>query len=256
MVAPDAPAYTRNVMLKVILPICACVMVLLGLIATEPPPTAEEQKRLAQREMLRQIQSEQDALLETLDGLEDQEQELRLRLAAIESAASDHPALQDSLQRLQLVTAKHKTAAEASIVEVRAEMEHAERKAEDWVRKAYDLTPDALPPGYLARVLWKADGAAIAEASKLAHDLKVTLHISETSAQAAASRVRKFLKSGYTRRTLISAAGALATLAVFESAEPVFSWAFNLWWKLLAAILAGLAVLGLVIWLQRRRVLG
>ncbi len=41
-----------------------------------------------------------------------------------------------------------------------------EQKAEEWVRIAYNLTPDALPAGYLARILWTADKTAITKTAK------------------------------------------------------------------------------------------
>ena len=103
-------------------------------------------------------------------------------------------------------------------------------------------------------MLWQLDGSAIAEAGKLERDLRATLHITETAAQAAAQRVSSILRSGYARRTLVSAAAALATLALIESAELAFGWVFDRWWKLLAASIAGLLAFGGVVLLQRRKV--
>jgi hypothetical protein len=246
-------------MLRIVLPIVAFIAVLAGLVATEAPPTEEELEQQARREMLSQIQAEQQELLSELDRLERERQMLNTKIAAIErsiaGASANTPALEASLERLRVENEAEKADAIAQIAATNEKMEAVEEKAENWVRMAYNLTPDALPPGYLARVLWRADGAAIAESGKLARDLRATLHISETAAQAAATRVGRVLKSGYARRTLVTAAASLATLALIESAEPVVGWTFERWWKLLAAVLAALVAYTTVVQLQKRQIL-
>ena len=251
--AKDASAaYTFAMIIKVLLPLLAFMLVLSSLIAVEPPPTKEQLEQIQRREMLAQIQSEQQALLKQLSQLERQEQLVRNKISTIDNAKAKHSALGETLERLRVEAKKEKQAAEKSISDIADEMQTVEHKAEQWVRTAYKLTPDALPPGYLARVLWQVDGTAIAETGKLARDLRATLHISETAAQAAATRINKVLKSGYARRTLLSAAAALATIALLEGAEPAFGWVFERWWKLLAAGAAGLLVLVSVTRMQQK----
>ena len=57
-------------MFKVLLPLPAFVVVLVGLIAVEPPPTPEELAQQERREKLSQIQTEHDKLIEQLDKWE------------------------------------------------------------------------------------------------------------------------------------------------------------------------------------------
>jgi len=242
-------------MLKVLLPLIAFVVVFVGLIAVEPSPTQEQLDEQQRSEMLKKIQGEQKQLLERLGKLERKERLLRSQIDGIDKAHADYPALRESLERVNEKKKRQKKEAEKAIAGVDEEMRSVERKAEDWVRAAYNLTPDALPPGYLARVLWKADGKAITETTKLARDLQATLHIGKTAAQTAAQRVSRFLKSPYTRRTLVSAAAALATLALIESAEPLFGWVFDRWLKFLVSAAAGLIAFGGIVLLQKRKVL-
>jgi hypothetical protein len=68
-------------------------------------------------------------------------------------------------------------------------------------------------------------------------------------------RLKAIFSSRYTRITLISAAAALASLAVIESAEPVFEWTFDRWWKLLVAALSGMLTFIAVVQLQKRKIM-
>lgn len=246
-------------MIKALLPLVALIAVFVGLIAVEPPPTQEQLDEKQRRELFEQIfESEPEQLREQLGKLERTEKIKNSVIQAVEKAKADHPLLRDSLERVQEEERKKKEEAEKAIAGVHDEMRSLERKATEYLRTAYNLTPDALPPGYLARVLWKMDGTAITETTKLAKDLRATLHISETAAQKAGQRLSRLLKSRYMRRTLVSAAAALATLALIESAEPLaeplFDWVFNRWWKFLVSAAAGLIVLGGIVQLQKRKV--
>jgi hypothetical protein len=240
--------------IRVLLPLSAFILVLAGLIAIEPPPTKEQLEQVERREMLSQIQSEQKKLLKQLTQLERKKQLISGQNSKIDKAKQKFIFLDESLERLRVKAEKEKQEAQKSIADIEGEMQIVEQKAEAWVRAAYKLSIEAFPPGYLAKVLWNADGTVIAETGKLARDLRATLHISETAAQAAATKVSNILKSRYARRTLVTAAAALATIALLEGAEPVFGWFFDRWWKLLAASAAGLLALGAVTYLQKKNV--
>ena len=173
-------------MLKVLLPLVAVVAVLVGLIAVEPPPTQQQRDEEQRRELLKKIESEHELLLSQLVSLEREKRMLRSQISGIDKAYANHPALRESFDTVKGRFERQKGEVETTITGVDAEMRSVERKAEEWVRAAYNLTPDALPPGYLAGVLWKADGKAIVETTKLAKDLQAKLHMGETAAQTAA----------------------------------------------------------------------
>jgi len=83
--------------------------------------------------------------------LERKDQQLRNQIQALNKVNIDNLKLQESLERVKVEIERDKRAAEASIADVNEEMSSVERKAEKWVRTAYNLTSDALPPGYRAR---------------------------------------------------------------------------------------------------------
>ena len=205
--------------------------------------------------MLEDILEEETALLDRLDKLK---RELLLQEQMIKNldkvSAETSEALQDSVERIRLRTEQEKAEAQQKIAQANTEMEAIEQRAEEWVRQVYGLSTEALPAGYLARVLWKADGTAIKETGELTKDLRNALHINETSAQKAANKVRSIARSKYTRRTLVSAAAGLATVAVLDAAEPAFGWVFDRWWKLLAAAAASLLAYLAVLKLQQHKV--
>ena len=242
-------------MLKIILPIIAFIAVLEGLIAAEPPLTQEQLDQKFAQEKMEQLKHEYEDTIDELNKLDREKKQAQIVLIKLSEIQDNYPALEDSIDRTRENSERQKAEAEGKITDAEAKMAKLEQRSEEWVRIAYNLAPDALPPGYLARVLWTADKTAITESAKLAKDLRATLHITESTANKLVVKLRAILSSRYTRRTLISAAAALASLAVLESAEPVFEWTFDRWWKLLVAMMFGVLTFIAVVQLQKRKIM-